>query len=111
MPVITSIILHMKDFDLLYHAAGTLEELVPLLPQAACLKLCDLLIEHLKSWNKKDLDEVWLHLIVSIAQLHGPEAYLEQALELSEPSNNISSQRLAISLLTGLILKFPSRFE
>ena len=73
--------------------------------------LSESLIEHLKTFNKKSLDEVWTQLVVKILKLHSTELIIDQAIEMSDLGNNISTQRLSINILVSMISKFPHKFE
>jgi hypothetical protein len=93
LPLVTTKLLHMKDEEMLYHTAASLEELVEenTIGRDHLLGLAERLIEHLKTFNKKNLDEVWTPLIMKILKLHSCETYLDTAIELSDPVNNIST--------------------
>ncbi len=114
LPLVTTTLLHLKDQEMLEHAAASLEELVATQPRLApnhLYTLLDALVEHLANYSKKGLEEVWTPLILKILSKHPCEAYLDQALELSDPGNNMASQRLAISMLLTLVASFPDRFS
>jgi hypothetical protein len=48
-------------------------------------------MEHLKTFNKKSLDEVWTSLVMQILKLHSTDSHFEQAIEMSDPGNNMST--------------------
>jgi hypothetical protein len=79
LPLVTTTLLHMKDEEMLYHTAASLEEIVEENEIDSChlLGLAESLIEHLKTFNKKSLDEVWTSLIMKILKLHSNETYLD----------------------------------
>lgn len=41
--------------------------------------------------NKKSLDDVWTGLVLKIMEFHAPQAYFDTALEMSDPTNNLST--------------------
>ena len=72
------------------------------------LKLLDDIIHHLRMFNKKQKDQVWTNLVVKIIKLYTRDSsYIDIALDLGDPLNNKSSQRLAASILTGLFDRIP----
>ena len=69
------------------------------------LKFADNLIDHLRIFNKQHLDDIWLNLISCILKNHAGQHHIEVALELSDPNNNESTNRVAASMLVALAQK------
>jgi hypothetical protein len=68
------------------------------------LELAEAIIHHLRMFNNKSKDLIWTSLVVRIIQLYTKDsAYIEVALELSDPMNNKSSQKLATAILNGIM--------
>ena len=69
------------------------------------------MLEHLKIFNKKTLDEVWTPLLVKILYAHGDETRLDQAIEMCEAGNNLSTQRVGATILAGLLGKHSDQVD
>jgi hypothetical protein len=54
-------------------------------------------------FNKKSKDTIWTDLVVKILTLYTKDnSYIDQAIDLSDPLSNKSSQRLAARILIAL---------
>ena len=54
---------------------------------------------------------MWTSLIVKILKLHSTDSIIDTAIEMSDPSNTVSTQRLGMNILVALIGKFPHKYE
>jgi hypothetical protein len=105
LPMISLDINVQKDEDLIERTASSLEAIVDLklIKAKYMIELADTLIHHLRVFNKKNKDAMWTDLIIKILQLYTTDvSYIEVAIDLADPLNNKSSQRLAASILIAL---------
>lgn len=99
--------MNTKDEDVARLLAESLEAVVDLqlVKAESMFKMIDDLISNLRSFNKKSKHDIWTSLFLKLLKLYGNESHIEMALDLADPMNNNSCQRLSANIFTVLIEK------